>query len=184
MAPPIKTTEPASINAGDTAKWLKSLADYPASEGWALGYALVNAGARITFAAAAQGDDHLVNVAPATTTGWAAGDYSYRATATKAAEVYTVGTGRITIAPAFAAVQETRSQARRMLDAINATIEGRATSATAEYEIAGRKLKYIPMPELISLRNTLRRDVAAEDAATAAAAGMPGKGRIYVRFGP
>jgi hypothetical protein len=71
-----------------------------------------------------------------------------------------------------------------MLEAVNATLEGRATSATAEYEIAGRKIKYIPMPELLTLRDRLRRDVAAEDAASDAAAGMPGKGRIYVRFGP
>jgi hypothetical protein len=184
MAPPIHTTEPASLIAGDTAKWLKTLADYPASEGWALTYTLVNAAQRITFSAGAQGDDHLVNVSAATTASWTAGDYSLRASVSKSGEVYTTGTGRITIAPAFGTAQDARSQARRMLEAVNATLEGRATSATAEYEIAGRKIKYIPMPELLTLRDRLRRDVAAEDAASDAAAGMPGKGRIYVRFGP
>jgi hypothetical protein len=184
MAPPIQTTEPASLVAGDTAKWLKTLADYPASEGWALTYTLVNAAQRVTFTAAAQGDSYLVNVLPATTAAWVKGDYSYRASVSKAGEVFTVATGRISIAAAFSAAQDDRSQARRTLEAINATLEGRATSATAEYEIAGRKLKYIAVPELLSLRDRLRRDVAAEDAATLAAAGMPGRGRTYVRFGP
>jgi len=183
MAPPIQTTEPVSLTAGDTAKWLKSLPDYPASDGWLLSYTLVNAAQRITFAAGAQGDDHLVNVSAATTTEWTAGDYSLRASVSKSGEVYTTLTGRITIAPAFGAPQDARSQARRTLEAINATLEGRATSATAEYEIAGRKIKYISMPELLTLRDRLMRDVADEDAASNAAAGMPGKGRIYVRFG-
>ena len=38
----IATTEPSSLTAGDTATWLKSLPDYPATDGWALetrGYA-------------------------------------------------------------------------------------------------------------------------------------------------
>ena len=149
MSPPIHTTEPAALNAGDTAKWLKTLADYPASEGWLLAYSLVNALGRITFSAAAQGDSYLVNVLPAATTGWAPGIYAYRATASKSPEVYTVGSGSITIKPAFSAALDARSQAARTLEAINATLEGRASSATAEYEIAGRKLKYIPVPELL-----------------------------------
>lgn len=183
MSVPIPTTEPASLNAGDTARWLKSLAVYPASAGWVLTYTLVNVTQRITFNAVAQGDDYLVTVAAATTAAWAAGAYDWRATASLAGEVFTVGSGRISIAPAFSAAVDARSQARRSLDAIEATLEGRASSSTAEYEIAGRRLKHIPVPELLQLRDRLRQDVRGEDAAAAVAAGLQRPGRVYVRFG-
>lgn len=183
MSAPTPTTEPASLNAGDTARWLKSLADFPASAGWVLTYTLVNATQRITFNAAAQGDDHLVSVPAATTAAWVAGSYDWRASVSLAGEVYTVGSGRMAIAPAFGAAVDARSQARRALDAIEATLEGRASSSTAEYEIAGRRLKHIPVPELLQLRDRLRQDVRGEDAAAAVAAGLQRPGRVYVRFG-
>lgn len=182
--PPIPTTEPASINAGDTAKWLKSLPDFPAGEGWVLGYELVNAAQRLSFAASAQGDDHLVLVAASATGEWPAGTYDWRATASRAGEKFTVGQGRITIEPGFGSAIDARSQARRTLQAIEDTLEGRATSATAEYQIAGRQLKYIPIPELLTLRDRYRQEVRAEEAAERMAAGLGNPGRIYVRFGP
>jgi hypothetical protein len=181
--PTTPTAEPASINAGDTAKWLKTLADYPAGDGWVLSYELVSAAQRYTFSATASGNDHLVTVPAATTAGWAAGGYEFRARASKAGEVYTVASGRITVKPLFSAAVDARSQARKTLEAINATLEGRSTSATAEYEIAGRRLKYIPISELIALQSRYERIVASEDAAAALAQGGGPRGRIYVRFG-
>lgn len=183
MTAPIKTTEPALIFAGDTARWLKSLADYPASAGWVLAYALVSAGQRYSFAATAQGDDHLVNVAAATTAAFVAGGYEYRGSVSKAGDVFTVSAGRITISPAFGVAVDARSPARRTLEAIEATLEGRASSATAEYQIAGRQMKYIPIPELLQLRDRYRLDVAGEDRAAQITKGLGNPGRIYVRFG-
>lgn len=186
------TTEPTSIVAGDTAKWLKTLADYPASAGWVLDYTLINATGKITITTTAQGDDHLVNTAATTTATWTAGTYDWRAKVTKAGEVYTVGSGRITIAPSFeaAATLDSRSSSRVMLDAVEAVMLKTASSNVQEYEIAGRRLKHYSMGELLQLRDRLRGEVAREEAAqqlaNAAATGKPtggAPGRIYVRFG-
>ena len=49
MSAPIPYTEPARIVAGDTAKWIKTLADYSAADGWVLSYTLVTAANRYTF---------------------------------------------------------------------------------------------------------------------------------------
>lgn len=182
--PTIPTTEPARINAGNTAKWLKTLVEYPASAGWVLNYELVNAQSRIVLSSVASGDDHLVNVAAATTTSWEPGSYEWRALASLSGEIYTVASGRMEVAPAFGVAVDARSQVRRTLEAIEATLEGRATSATAEYQIAGRSLKYIPIPDLLILRDRYRRDLRAEEDAAAVGAGMGARGRIYVRFGP
>ena len=72
----------------------------------------------------------------------------------------------------------------RALEAVESMLEGRASSATHRYEIAGRMLQNYPIPELLMLRDRLRQDVAREDAAAAMAAGRAPRGRIQVRFGP
>jgi hypothetical protein len=181
----IPTLEPTSVNAGDTLRWTRSLADYPAGAGWVLSYVLINAAAKISITASASGNDHAVTVPAATSAGYGAGTYDWRARVTLAGEVYTVGEGRITVKAAFGtATYDARSQARKTLEAIEATLEGRASSAVAEYEIAGRRMKHIPVAELLQLRDRYRADVAREDAATAVAAGLSDRRRVFVRFGP
>lgn len=178
------TTEPTRITAGDTLKWTRTLPDYPASQSWVLTYTFINAAAKFIITATASGDDHAVVVAAATTGAYVAGWYDWRAQASKAGEVFTVATGRAQVLSGFGvATLDARSDARQALEAIEATLSGRATSATAEYEIAGRKLKYIPIPELLAFRDALRRDVASEDAALGVANGRADNRRIYVRFG-
>ena len=127
-------TEPRSIIAGDTVKWTRTLADYPASAGWALTYDLVNAQHRYTIAATASGNAHAVVIAATTTESYAAGSYDWRARVTNAEEVYTVGTGRVTVAPSFGAAVDGRTHARRTLEAIEAVIEGRAGWAAAGFK--------------------------------------------------
>lgn len=178
---------PASVRAGDTVSWRISLADYPATDGWALSYRLINSTAKIDIAAAASGADHLVTVAASGTDGWSAGTYTWVAAVTKAAERYTVGTGSIEILPDLAAVAaagyDTRSTAVRLLAALEAVLENRATRADLEYEIAGRRIKFMPLPDLLAARDKLKREVAAETQAQRVAAGLPAGNRVLVRFG-
>ena len=180
----IPTIEPTTANAGDTWRWTRTLADYPASAGWALSYTLINAAAKITINASASGDAHAVTVSAATTAGYAAGSYDWRARISKAGEVYTVGEGRITVRNAFGgATFDARSHARKTLEAIEAVIEGRASSEVSYYMIGNRQLRYMTPAELLTLRDKYRAEVAREDAAAAVAAGLPDKRRVFVRFG-
>lgn len=184
MAAPIPLTEPASLIAGDTAKWLKTLADYPASSGWSLAYTLINAAAKYTFTASASGSDHLVNVTAATTAGWSAGNYSWRAVVSLAGEVYTVASGTIEVKAAFSsATLDNRSFARTALDNIEAYLKNSNNLAAASYEIAGRQLSRIPLKDLLAARDKYRREVISDDAAASVGQGLPDKRRIFVRFG-
>lgn len=180
MATP--TTEPDLIVAGDTAKWQRSLDDYPANQSWVLTYTLVSAAQRYTFSAAASGADHLVTVAATTTATWVPGTYTWRAQASKAGEVYTVGTGSLRVRPSFATATDGRSHARKTLEAIEAVIEGRATSEVSAYTIGNRELRYMAPSELLKLRDRYRAEVAREDAAQRAGAGLPDMRRVFVRF--
>lgn len=174
MSAPIPSTEPATLRAGDTATWLITLADYPASAGWSLEYTLINASGKVTFSSTAQGDSHLVRVLPATTGAWSAGAYAWQCRVKNGTDVFTIRSGSIEILANFAglAASDQRSHAQKVLAALEAWIENR-DPAVAEYEIAGRRMKYIPITELLKLRDRYRREVR----------GQSGKsGRIYVRF--
>lgn len=181
----IPTIEPATVNAGDTVRWRRALPDYPASAGWVLTYTLLNAAGRITITASAHGDDHLVNVPAGTTAGWPDGDYAWRARVSGGGEVYTVGEGRMTVKPAFgASALDTRSSARKALEAVEAYLADPNNIAAAQYEIAGRQLRRYTLPELWAHRDRLRLEVLREEQAERLAAGLPDLRRVFVRFGP
>lgn len=185
MAATPLTREPETIVAGDTLAWTCTVADYPAGDGWTLRYSLVSATASIAIASSASGDDHAISVPAATSADWAAGTYRLVAYVTNAVdERHTLYSGQIVIKPNLAAAAsglDVRSTARKALDAVDAWIAGRDL-AVAEYEIAGRRMKYIPMPELLRLRSRLQAEVASEAAADRLAAGLAPKNRILVRF--
>lgn len=184
MAALTPTQEPANLTAGDTAKWLKTLRDGPANEGWLLTYTLVSAAQRYTFTAAPSGADHLVTVSAATTATWEAGAYQWRSQVSKDGEIYTVGSGTITVQNNFATATDARSHARKALANIEAYLENSANLSAASYEIAGRKLHRFGIPELLTLRDRYRAEVAREDAAANVGRGLPDRRRVLVRFGP
>jgi hypothetical protein len=177
------TTEPASLLAGDTAKWLKSLPDYLPADGWSLSYTLVSAAQRYTFTATTSGADYLVSVPAATSAAWVAGIYSWRAQVSKAGEVFTVASGTIAVQPAFASAVDNRSHARKTLANIEAYLENNANLSAAKYEIAGRSLERFKLAELLAMRDRYRGEVAREDAAAAVGRGLPDRRRVMVRFG-
>ncbi len=187
MAADIPTTEPATLRAGDTWKWTKTLADYPASTPWTLKYRLKNAAGGIEITASASGDDYSVTVAAATTAAYVAGTYEWVAWVEGGtAEKYTVATGSIELLADLrtgtaTAALDVRSHAQKMVDAIEAWLEGH-DPAVAEYEISGRRMKYIPTAELIKLRQRYLLEVANEKARANLAAGLGGGRKIQFRL--
>jgi hypothetical protein len=176
----ISQNTPTQIVAGDSANWQISTPTHPSTDGWVVGYEFVNAASRQTATSTPDGcGGHLVSISVAQTTTWPAGAYQWRARALRAAEAVTILSGSLQVLPAFGAAIDARSSAQKALDAVIETLSGRASSATAEYEIEGRKLKYIPIGELLRLKSHLTQEVAKERAA----AGAAPIGRIYVRWG-
>lgn len=179
---------PAALYVGDTLDFTSSgLTDYPASQGWTLKVRLAPraAGTTIDLTASADGDDHHFAVAASSTAGYVAGWYTYTAYAEKASERYTVQRGQIQVKPASAAIAagtDTRSHARKVLDAIEAVIEGRATVDQQEYAIGNRSLKRMEISELLKLRQVYRNEVAGEEAADRLAAGLGTARKVQVRL--
>ncbi len=149
------STIPLSLYSGDTALWRVSLTSFSADQGWALSY-VFNGPQKITVSAAADGADHLVEVAPETTGQWLAGGYSWIARASKDGQIFTVGKGLIEILqdPASVDQVDSRPHCKKVLDAIEAVIEGRAEHDELKTEINGRTLERTPVLQLLALRNT------------------------------
>jgi hypothetical protein len=182
----ITDNEPGSLRAGDTWKWTKSLADYPASA-WSLKYRFKSPTAGFEISATADGDIHSVSVAAATTTAYAAGTYSWIAWVEGGtSEKYTVDTGVTVVNPDYrtgtaTSALDDRSHARKTLEAIEAWIESR-NPGVAMYEIAGRRMQYIPIPDLLKMRQLYKSEVSAEDAAEAIRNGTGTGRRIQFRM--
>lgn len=179
--------EPTSFTAGDTLSWTRTLADYPASAGWVLAYRFINATSKFDITSTASGANHLVSVPAATSAAYAAGTYSWQAFVTKAAERYTVGSGVCVVDPNLAAVSaagyDDRSAARKALDALNAGLQQFGSNAHVHgYSIEGREMRYRTFADFMAARDRLVQEVAREEAAQRAAAGLAGKNRLRVRF--
>lgn len=182
----IPTQEPTELRAGDTWKWTRSLADYPASA-WALKYRFKSPTAGFEIAATTSGNDYAITVAAATTTGYAAGTYTWIAWVEGGtSEKYTVDTGVMVVDADYrtgtaTAALDDRSHARKTLAAIESWIESR-NPGVAEYQIAGRQMKYIPVADLLKLRQSYKTEVAAEEAAEAIRNGLGTSRRIQFRL--
>ena len=161
----IPTNEPTSLRAGDTWKWTRTLADYPAGT-WTLKYRFKNAAAGFEITATASGTDHAVTVAASTTNAYPAGAYQWIAWVEAGAEKFTVDTGTMDVAPDYrsgtaTAALDDRSHARKVLAALEARIEGRDMDV-GEFEIAGRRVKYMPITDVIKLHSRYKAMVDAE----------------------
>lgn len=189
----IPTNEPASLRAGDTWQWRREdLTDYPASA-WTLTYRFKNAAGGFEIVASADGDNFAVDEDPTTTAAFGAGDYDWQAQVSNAdtGEKFTVESGVLAVEPSFFATSPTtaydnRTQARKILDAIDAYMAGRATSDQKEYEInvggTMRRMVHSNYTQIVAARSYYAAIVANEEAAQRANEGLPDKRRSYVRF--
>lgn len=160
--------EPEQIRAGDTLKWTRSLCDFPATAGWTLTYHFVSALSKFDIAATACGDDYAVNAAADATSAYAPGVYRWIARVSGNSEVHTVGEGTVTVLPNVTSeegARDPRSQNERILDAINALIEGRANADVQRYTIHGRELEKMAIKDLMWWRGQYVELVNAEKAA-------------------
>ena len=185
MAYTTPSIEPTQARVGETWTWKKTLADFPANV-WTLSYTLFNSSGVVSITASADGTDHLVDVAPATTAGYAVGRYDWIAQIDDGTDVHQVGKGAIQVLPdvASASSYDGRSHARKMLDAINAILEGRATNSdidVVQTAVGGRSITN-DLEQLLKLKQQYAAAVKAEDDAIALANGQTTGRFIQTRF--
>lgn len=155
---------PAELRAGTTLEVRNLLTAYPADAGWTLAVAL-RGPASINLTGVADGQAHVLSASAATTAGWLPGPYAWAATLSKAGEVIDAGGDHLRVIASVAgltAPHDARSHAERVLEAIEAVIEKRATKDQQSYRIGNRALERMSLGELLKLRSTYRAEVARE----------------------
>ena len=193
MADTTLTAVPVSTYAGDSLDLVITLGDYPASAGWVLTYNFRKGGdtpeaggSEIEFASTASGTSHLFNILAATTAAWLPGDYKGVARVALGAKILTVWKGPLSVLPDLAQQNDnydTRSHAKKCLDAITAVMEGKATRDVLNTTIAGQSIARMPWESLISAKAYYQDSVDAELAAENAANGLGNSRNVLIRFG-
>jgi hypothetical protein len=182
MAYTIPTSEPTSARAGDTWQWTRDLPDFPAP--WTLVYTFWTSAAAFSLTAASSGSTHTVTASATATAAYAAGRYSWTARVSSGTTQLTIASGVLHVLPAVGLAMDTRSHARRMLDSINAILEGRATDGDLDVMRTqhGEHSTAWDPEALMRIRSQYAAVVASEDGAAAIARGdNPGR-HIRVRF--
>ncbi len=175
---------PASLVAGDLWAWERDLsADYPAST-WNGVWYFENAYKTFSVTAVASGDVFTASHAAATTAGYKPGRYRWQFVVTNGSDRRSIEQGylEVTPDPAAAGTTDRRTHARRVLDAIEATIEGSASNDQLSISLGGRSLARRSLSELLELRTQYRLEVQEEESAEDVAAGLGSKKRIFVRL--
>lgn len=179
------TIEPPSITAGDTLSWLITLADYPASYGWTLKYNAISASGRFAIASSASGDDHSVTVAKATSAAYPAGNYTLVKYVESATELITLAELPLVVRPNLAGTTvayDNRSHVKKVLDAIEAVLEGAAATDQQEITIDGTALKRRTVADLLKLRGQYLQYYQQELSAANISKGLGSGQKILVRF--
>lgn len=183
------TREPDELVIGDRWMWKRTDlgADYPPAS-YTLKYSLrlaTSAATEIEITATASGADFVVEVPSATTAGYTAGRYYWQMYITRNSDAQRALLARGVVdvlTNEDASATDPRTHARKVLDAIEAVIENRASKDQEEYAINGRSLKRTPIPELLVLRGKYQAEVLAEERADRIRRGLDAGGRVLVRF--
>lgn len=149
-------SEPTKIEAGTTLTWSRSFSQYPSAT-WSLTYQLVSRAAvyPINATANADGVTFDVSVAFGATAGYEPGHYRLIGHVTGGSERHRVVDLAVEVTPDVTTGQpvDVRSQNRKILDAIQATIAGRATRDQQSQQIGGRAIQRHTLAELVQLEN-------------------------------
>lgn len=185
MAPTTPLTEPVSFVAGDFVEWTKTLPDFPADE-YDLTYAFVKADNQFTVACVADGTDHYAEMS-ITESDQDPGVYRWQSYATSDDETerYPVGSGTLEVFVNFSGQTsgyDPRTPAEKMLDALNDTLVGKASTDQLALSIGGRSLSKMEPELLLKWRNTMKAEVRRERDAEKAVAGLDLGNKFRTRF--
>jgi len=181
---------PTTINAGDKVTWTETLSDYPATT-YTLAIDLRSKDRPpITITAATSGSDYLITILSVVTKLWKSGIYQWQAfvytgTGPDYTTKITIERGTLEILPnltLFSSSDDGRSHVKRVLDSLEAVIEGKATADQISYSIAGRSISKMSPSEILQWRDLYKTEYQRELDIEKVAKGIDSPKRIGIRF--
>ena len=179
----IEEIEPLIIRSGETVKWIRDLSDhYPADDGWTLTYTILDKTNRYTTSGTANAKKFDMVVSATTSATFAVGNYRMVGRVSKSGEVFEVYNGKLEVKPDLTVAVDFRTHVKKVLDAIEAVLEGTASKEQASYSIAGRTLSRRSIADLLMLRDRYKNEYLAEVRAEKIASGQDVGKKILTRF--
>ena len=187
------TQEPTELTIGDRWTWKRTDlgTDYPPAS-YALSYAFrreTDGVASIDITASESGSDYIVEVGQATTAAFTEGRWHYQVYITRSSdsERVTIGDGWVIVYPDRASqTTDPVTHAKKMLNAIRATLEKKATKDQLSYTIStgdgSRSISRLTWQELLGAEQYYKRLVDSEETAERIAKGLGSGKKIYARF--
>ncbi len=183
--------EPETLVVGDRWVWQRPdlVTDYPTDQ-YALTYEFhIDSGGggnhKFTITATETTTAYIVEVASTITDDYAADQYKWYAFITRTADSQRVAVdnGMTTLVANFADTNaDLRTHAKKVLDAVQAVIENRATIDQSSFSIAGRSLSRMSIDELFLVRDRYRAEYNEEVEKARIRNKKPSGNLIGVRF--
>lgn len=175
--------EPKTIRVGESLKWWRDEdGTYTSASGYTLKYELFNADQLITITEdTIDGAMWKVEVAASTTEAWVPGQYDWALYAVKSGEKWYLASGHVEILAA-AEAHDGRSFWRKIRDALQATLLGKASRDQLSLSISGRSISRMSPSELNEWLDRAQAEVAKEERAAAIADGKTSSGVVRVEF--
>lgn len=177
--PDVPSQIPSDLIAGDTWIFDRDYGDFQRPTWTAIAY-FENADGTFNVASTLNGTAQRFTITAAVTGTYAAGRYRVRIRVTDGSSSYIAESAWVNVEldPAKAGNQDPRSWAKRTLDAVEAFLEGNATTAQQSMSIAGRSISRWSLLELRQFRSELRGEVRTEEQGENAGLGRNIKARM------
>jgi hypothetical protein len=185
------TSEPLELVVGDRWTWKRNEPDY--GSGYTLKYSFRRESdgiGEIEITATHDGTDYVVEVAQATTTAFISGKWHWQAYITRDSdsERVTIDSGRVTVkANRDISTDDPREHAEKMLAAIEATLESKATKDQLSYSIStgdggSRSISRMSFEELMDARSRYKAELDSIIAAERIEKGLGTGRKVLARF--
>jgi hypothetical protein len=181
-------TEPRSFSVGDRVAWKRTnLTDYSPTL-YTLSYFARKDGSgtdAFSATATANGTEFVVEISSSISANLIAGTYRWSSFLTRNAdsERIEMGSGVFTLHPDKASsTDDPRNHTKKVLDAIEAVIEGRAGKDQESLSVEGMTLQRTPLSDLIALHSKYKGIYVRETRAQRMRDGLSHSGKIYTRF--
>ena len=174
---------PNSIQSGVTLSFTVNSTEYLATE-W-LSSLTLRGPQQIDIVSTGDDTQFVFEVDADTTSGYTPGQYWYCLRVEKDNEVHQIEEGILKILPnltSISAPYDGRNHVHKVIDAIEAVIEGRASKDQESYAINNRQLRRTPIVDLLKLRDRYKDELYRQQLARKSGSNLLGK-PVLVRFG-
>lgn len=186
MTAELQLIEPSEITAGLTYSWLLDYPDYLPVDGNSINYYLLKEGSQIVISGADNGDGkHFFEISASISTNYEAGQYNFKVVAINGLNKREIKTGVMIVNPDYisnSSGYDTRTQNKKVLDAIQKNILGLASKAEKQYTINGKSLERFSLEDLMKAESKYKDLVRKEEEKNMIKSGLNSGKTIKVYF--